>query len=327
MRIGIHSGPVTAGVLRGDRSRFQLFGDTVNKAAKMESSGKRDHIQVSEETADLLKAYNLGQWLVPRQETVSIMGKGEMKTFWLQDADTTEEDSLPSSSMAEASAVPKRNQLEKRVALSESAEFQIKAAKKDAAALDERVSRRADWVAEVLIGLLKRVIAKRGDRGYNGKLFGLRQSKQKVDESFVLYRDGTVLEEVQESVALPEYDPTCKLMCDADSIILDPVVDDQVHAYVKAVASMYRKNPFHNFEHASHVTMSVSKLLSRIVAPSDMDFKSSISKNVALHDHTYGITSDPLTQFACVFSALIHDGKYLLHIGDGSISRSLTLQY
>jgi class 3 adenylate cyclase len=30
MRIGMHSGPVTAGVLRGERARFQLFGDTVN---------------------------------------------------------------------------------------------------------------------------------------------------------------------------------------------------------------------------------------------------------------------------------------------------------
>ena len=30
LRIGLHSGPVTAGVLRGEKSRFQLFGDTVN---------------------------------------------------------------------------------------------------------------------------------------------------------------------------------------------------------------------------------------------------------------------------------------------------------
>lgn len=59
--------------------------------------------------------------------------------------------------------------------------------------------------------------------------------------------------------------------------------------------------------------MSVTKLLSRIVAPDDILMKEEganhedheILKNV--HDHTYGITSDPLTQFAVVLSALIHD--------------------
>jgi 3'5'-cyclic nucleotide phosphodiesterase len=58
--------------------------------------------------------------------------------------------------------------------------------------------------------------------------------------------------------------------------------------------------------------MSVTKLLSRIVAPSDVldDYRDLLNKKdlmSTLHDHTYGITSDPLTQFACVFSALIHD--------------------
>jgi len=53
--------------------------------------------------------------------------------------------------------------------------------------------------------------------------------------------------------------------------------------------------------------MSVAKLLSRIVAP-DLE-TSSIDGNTysTLHDHTYGITSDPLTQFACILAALIHD--------------------
>lgn len=51
--------------------------------------------------------------------------------------------------------------------------------------------------------------------------------------------------------------------------------------------------------------MSVVKLLSRIVSPK-IDATTDVTAAV-LHDHTYGITSDPLTQFACVFSALIHD--------------------
>ena len=60
--------------------------------------------------------------------------------------------------------------------------------------------------------------------------------------------------------------------------------------------------------------MSVVKLLSRIVAPQDvvLDEKGRGKKNIAssLHDHTYGITSDPLTQFSCVLSALVHDADH-----------------
>ena len=55
--------------------------------------------------------------------------------------------------------------------------------------------------------------------------------------------------------------------------------------------------------------MSVIKLMSRIVAPDLGDCKV-VEAASKLHDHTYGITSDPLTQFACAFSAIIHDAGH-----------------
>jgi class 3 adenylate cyclase len=58
LRIGMHSGPVTGGVLRGERSQFQLFGDTMNTASRMESTGIKGRIQLSQDTTDLLQAAN-----------------------------------------------------------------------------------------------------------------------------------------------------------------------------------------------------------------------------------------------------------------------------
>jgi 3'5'-cyclic nucleotide phosphodiesterase len=65
------------------------------------------------------------------------------------------------------------------------------------------------------------------------------------------------------------------------------------------------------------VALSVMKLLSRIASPDlpesigdtdELDEESKTTKILSrIHEHSYGITSDPLTQFACVFSALIHD--------------------
>jgi class 3 adenylate cyclase len=56
LRIGLHSGAVTAGVLRGQRARFQLFGDTMNTAARMEQTCMKGKIQISQTTAHYLVA-------------------------------------------------------------------------------------------------------------------------------------------------------------------------------------------------------------------------------------------------------------------------------
>lgn len=79
LRVGLHSGPVTAGVLRGEKSRFQLFGDTMNTAARMESTGAAGRIQVSTVTADLISNAGKPYWLTKRDGTVSAKGKGELQ--------------------------------------------------------------------------------------------------------------------------------------------------------------------------------------------------------------------------------------------------------
>ncbi|CAJ1936439.1 unnamed protein product [Cylindrotheca closterium] len=83
VRIGLHSGPVTAGVLRGEKARFQLFGDTVNTAARMESNSRTGRIHCSKATADLLVEGRKLSWLTERADKIVAKGKGEMITYFI----------------------------------------------------------------------------------------------------------------------------------------------------------------------------------------------------------------------------------------------------
>jgi class 3 adenylate cyclase len=71
---------VTAGILKGDRARFQLFGDTVNVASRMESTGHSNMIQGSQSTATLLIEADKGHWVSERPDVIHAKGKGSK--YW-----------------------------------------------------------------------------------------------------------------------------------------------------------------------------------------------------------------------------------------------------
>ncbi|CAB9515786.1 natriuretic peptide receptor 2 [Seminavis robusta] len=83
LRVGLHSGSVTGGVLRGEKGRFQLFGDSMNTAARMEQNGQPGKIHVSASTAEALRASGCGKWLTERQDKIVAKGLGQLTTYWV----------------------------------------------------------------------------------------------------------------------------------------------------------------------------------------------------------------------------------------------------
>jgi Adenylate and Guanylate cyclase catalytic domain len=79
LRIGIDSGPVVAGVIGRRKFIYDLWGDTVNTASRMESHGVPGHIQVTERVRGLLA----DRFVFRERGTIEVKGKGPMQTYFL----------------------------------------------------------------------------------------------------------------------------------------------------------------------------------------------------------------------------------------------------
>jgi class 3 adenylate cyclase len=79
-RIGINSGPLTAGVIGHKKISYTVWGDTVNTASRMESHGIPGQIQISESTYELIR----GNFLCEARGTIEVKGKGQMQTYLLK---------------------------------------------------------------------------------------------------------------------------------------------------------------------------------------------------------------------------------------------------
>jgi len=82
MRIGIHTGPAVAGVIGRRKFVYDLWGDTVNTASRMESHGTPGEIQLTDATRAALG----DGWLLEERGVFDIKGKGPMRTWWLKGA-------------------------------------------------------------------------------------------------------------------------------------------------------------------------------------------------------------------------------------------------
>ena len=298
---------MTAGVLRGERGRFQLFGDTVNTAARMESTGRSNMIHLSQELVDLLIEAGKSHWVVIREDRVNCKGKGVLATYFVN---ATAPDLIYKSFNNSADTASETASSRGSYEL-ENPPSALSSAQSKALSFHNKNQGLVEWNVTLMKNAMVQVVER---RRASGVVPAPEEHMVQLEKEFLHNRSSVA--EVKEVVHLPKFNADAA-MKDVGPVELSDAVSSQLRQFIYSISLMYNQNPFHNFSHATHVTMSVVKLLSRIVSPDQLkniDKKKKPSTDSELHedlhDYTFGITSDPMTQVAVLLSALVHDADH-----------------
>jgi class 3 adenylate cyclase len=82
-RVGIHSGSCVAGVIGRKKFIYDIWGDAVNTASRMESTGEMNMVHCTDTTAELIETQSPGDFEMIRRGEIEVKGKGSMQTFFV----------------------------------------------------------------------------------------------------------------------------------------------------------------------------------------------------------------------------------------------------
>ena len=216
IRMGMHSGPVTGGFMKGKQSRFQLFGDTMTTASLIHETGERNCIHMSEATANLLITEGRSSWVTRRDKKIHTAEIGELQTYWM------------------TRYRPDRHGKESRVAsLEPSSTFAFRDEKSEIYGV-ENEHRWIEWNTEQLLQLLRKILARQDQRriSIDGN-FGLKQSEN----------SRMPLDEVVEIIDLPDFDREAarRQREKEDEVQMEKELVNQVRELVTIIAGMYNQ--------------------------------------------------------------------------------------
>ena len=171
-------------------SLFWLFPAYI--AARIESTGERNRVHLSEETAILLREAGKGHWIKARRQKVVAKGKGELQTYWLQHKSDVE---VMENSIAEMGNNSKEAMGTNSEAANGSSLDRIYEQRLDEVRNSPKIQRLIGWNVDVLFRILKKVVASR-NRPVSAHGGQVRRLEAEIG------RDSSVLDEMTEFVEL-----------------------------------------------------------------------------------------------------------------------------